>query len=144
MRTVSGIALMLIFVAAGCAENKTRIGEGAGLGGLLGAAAGGIIGHQSGHGLEGALIGGAAGAAGGAAVGSQMNKQPVSSPAEIETASQVTMQQIVAWSKQGLSSDEIISKIKHTNSVYYLTVEDVEYLRSNNVSQRVIEVMQTK
>ncbi len=67
-----------IFFASGCAENKTRIMEGAGIGTILGATAGAIIGHQSGHGVEGALIGGAAGATGGAIVGSQIEKSPES------------------------------------------------------------------
>jgi len=65
---------VLLLVGAGCAENKTRVAEGAGLGGILGATIGGIVGHQSGHGVEGALIGGAAGAGTGAVVGSQMDK----------------------------------------------------------------------
>src|SRR4051812_14395125 len=102
---------------SGCAQNQTRIGEGAGMGGLLGAAAGGIIGHQSGHGWQGAMIGGAAGAAGGALVGSQIRK-PETATATTTTSSSTTgvnsvkIQQIVDWTKQGMSSDEIIAKIK--------------------------------
>ena len=68
----------LAVLMSGCAENKTRIGEGAGIGALLGAATGAIIGHQSGHGVEGALIGAGAGAAGGAVVGSQIEKPETS------------------------------------------------------------------
>lgn len=68
------LTLSVVGLLSGCAENKTRIGEGAGIGALLGAGAGAIIGHQSGHGMEGALIGGAVGATGGAVAGSQMEK----------------------------------------------------------------------
>ncbi len=76
MRKTSYVLVLGVFllVAAGCAENKTRVAEGAGIGGVLGATLGGIIGYQSGHPVEGALIGGAAGAGGGAVVGAQIDK----------------------------------------------------------------------
>ena len=148
------LVLGIVYVGCGCAENKTRIGEGTGIGGLLGAAAGGIIGHQSGHGWEGALIGGAAGAAGGALVGSQIDKpqsqaapaagQPVNTTTTaVSQTTALTMQQIVDMAKKGSTSDQIIAQIQATHSTYVLTAEDVSYLQSNGVSQRVIESMQT-
>ena len=70
---VSMIAVLAVAVF-GCSTNRTKIGEGAAIGGVLGATAGGIVGHQSGHGVEGALIGGALGATGGAATGAQVEK----------------------------------------------------------------------
>lgn len=132
---------VLVFVVSGCASNKTRVGEGAGIGGVVGAAAGGIIGHQSGHGAEGALIGGAIGSAGGAAVGAQMKKS-AQEDAQVQPSGQLTMQQIVDLTRQGVSSDEIISKIKAAKPTYSLTADDIAYLRRENVSQRVIETMQ--
>ena len=54
---------------------------------------------------------------------------------------QLTMQQIVDWNKQGVSSDEIISRIKSANPKYALTVDDIDYLKRQGVSQRVIETM---
>jgi len=137
------ITIASMLVIAGCAENKTKIGEGAGIGGLLGATAGGIVGYQSGNPVAGALIGGAAGAAGGAIVGSQMEKKQAGqgTPAG-QPISQVTIQQIVDWTAQGLSGDEIISRIRTTHSSYALTNDDVRYLQSRGVSQRVIEAMQ--
>lgn len=55
---------------------------------------------------------------------------------------QLTMQQIVDWTKQGVSSDEIISRIKSANPKYSLTADDIGYLKRQGVSQRVIETMQ--
>lgn len=137
------VAAALAVVITGCAENQTKIGEGAGMGGLLGATVGGIVGHQSGNGVAGALIGGAAGAAGGAMVGSQITKNPPPGYADSTGAiSQVTMGQIVDWTKQGLTGDEIISRIRTTHSTYALTMDDIHYLRTQGVSQRVIEAMQ--
>ena len=83
MKTFLSLLCMSVIIATtGCAQNKTRIAEGTGIGAILGAAAGGIIGHQSGHGVGGALIGAAAGAATGAVVGPQVEKPE----AEVEAA----------------------------------------------------------
>ena len=56
---------------------------------------------------------------------------------------QLTMQQIVDWTKQGVSSDEIIYRIKSANPKYSLTADDLSYLKRQGVSQRVIETMQS-
>ncbi|MDD5236599.1 MAG: glycine zipper domain-containing protein, partial [Candidatus Omnitrophica bacterium] len=103
---------------AGCASNKTNVGEGAAIGGLLGATAGGIIGHQSGHGLEGAGIGAAAGVLTGAIVGSQMPKQGQGSASEGAVSStsspvnQLTIQNIIDMHKQNVNDAVIIDRIR--------------------------------
>ncbi|MDP3041724.1 MAG: glycine zipper domain-containing protein [Candidatus Omnitrophota bacterium] len=125
----------MVLVVCGCQTNKTRVAEGVGIGGTVGAIAGGIIGFQSGHPFQGAAIGGAIGAGTGAVVGAQIKKP-------VQSSAQFTMQQIVDLSKQGVSSDEIIAKIKAANSRYSLTADDLGYLRKQGVSQRVIETMQ--
>jgi hypothetical protein len=56
---------------------------------------------------------------------------------------QLTVKQIVDWTIQGVSSDEIISRIRAANPRYALTAEDIKYLNKQNVSQRVIETMQS-
>jgi uncharacterized protein YcfJ len=134
------VVAVFICAVSGCQTNQTKVAEGAGLGGLVGAVAGGIIGHQSGHGVEGAVIGGAVGATGGAIVGSQINK-PVEGT-QVQSGAQLSMQQVVDLTKQGISSDDIVSKIKATHSSYALTADDIAYLRKQGVSQRVIETMQ--
>jgi len=134
------VLLVFSFVVCGCASNKTKIGEGAGIGGTVGAIAGGIIGFQSGHPLQGAAIGGAVGAGTGALVGSQIKKP--TQDTQSQAPAQLTMQQIVDLTKQGVSSDEIISKIKAANPKYSLTTDDIDYLKKQGVSQRVIETMQ--
>ncbi|MDD5109237.1 MAG: DegV family protein [Candidatus Omnitrophica bacterium] len=135
------VILISIFVICGCQSNKTRVAEGAGIGGTVGAIAGGILGYQSGHPLQGAAIGGAVGAGTGAIVGAQINK-PTTNTQNPTASTQITMQQIVDWTKQGISSDEIIAKIKAVNPKYSLTVDDIDYLKKQGVSQRVIETMQ--
>jgi len=137
--------LILALAISGCETNKTRIAEGAGIGGAVGALAGGIIGHQSGSGVGGALIGGAVGAGAGALVGAQINKpnaQAAQSTQAVQATSPLTIQQVVDLTKQGATGDDIIAKIKATNSKYSLTPDDLNYLRKQGVSQRVIEAMQ--
>lgn len=133
--------LVFVLVICGCQTNKTRVGEGAGIGGTVGAIAGGIIGFQSGHPFQGAVIGGAIGGGTGAVVGAQIKKP--TSDASSPVPAQLTMQQIVDLTKQGVSSDEIITKIKAAKSKYSLTADDVDYLQKQGVSQRVIETMQS-
>lgn len=144
MKKYSQIYFVIIFVIAlvGCESNRTRVGEGAALGGLMGATVGGIVGHQSGHGVGGALAAGAVGAAAGGIVGAQMEKQPKASSKGYY--SQVSMQDIVGWTRQGLSSDEIITRINASTSEYYITPDDISYLRREGVSERVIEALQNK
>ena len=61
---------------------------------------------------------------------------------QAQASNQVTVQQIVDWTKQGVSSDEIISRIRTANPRYSLTADDIGYLKRQGVSQRVIETMQ--
>jgi len=142
MRKVLAVFLGVGLAVAvlGCETNKTRVGEGAGIGGGLGALAGGIIGHQSGRGVEGALIGGAVGAAGGALVGAQIDKP--GQAAQVAAGEQVTMQQVIDMTSRKTSDDFIIDKIRATNTKLLLTASDIDYLRENKVSQRVIEALQ--
>lgn len=131
--------------AIGCQNAKTRAAEGAVIGGVLGAAAGGIIGHQSHHGGEGAAIGAAAGAVTGAIIGSQIEKpaqptqaQPAANP------NQMSIQQIVELTKQGVNENVIIDKIHLTNSKFNLSSNDIAYLKQQGVTQKVIDAMQGK
>lgn len=149
------LCMCLVAVFAGCENNKTRVGEGAVIGGLLGGAAGGIIGHQSGHAGAGAGIGIAAGAVTGAIIGSQIdkpqNKEQAQSATETTQTQQIqpengqlSVEQIVEMTKQGAKDDEIIAKIHTTNSKFNLSAEGVNYLKQQGVSQKVIDVMQSK
>lgn len=132
----------VILVNASCETTKSKAVEGGVIGGALGAVAGGIIGHQSGHGVGGAVIGGATGAAAGAIIGSQIEKKPAQETAA--ASGQVSVQQIVDLSKQGVSEGIIIDKISATNSKFTLTEADIKYLEQEGVSQKVIDAMQGK
>jgi len=130
------LGIFILSLTMGCQSNKTRLAEGAGIGGLLGATAGGIIGHQSGRGLEGAGIGAAVGALGGGLVGAQIEKDPGSS------ARKITLGDVIELTKMGFSDSDIIQRIKDTNSTFDLSTNDIKYLLDEGVSQVVIDAMQ--
>lgn len=141
----SGVVLSVV----GCQNAQTRAGEGAVIGGILGAAAGGIIGHQSGHGGEGAAIGAAAGALTGALVGTSVPKNQQAGGTQAQGAqtanpNQMSIQQAVDLSKQGVHEDVVIDKIRLSNSRFALTATDIAYLKEQGVSQKVIDAMQVK
>jgi uncharacterized protein YcfJ len=144
----TGLVLLSITVlsaAAGCQSSSNRTGEGALLGGLIGAGAGTIIGNQNrdrdqGR-TQGAIIGGVVGALGGALAGSQIQKQP-QQQAQVNNPSQMAIQQIVDMSKQGVNEDVIVDRIRMSNSRFSLSPSDVEYLRGQGVTQKVISAMQ--
>ena len=140
------LCLSIMVLTLGCESNKSRVAEGAVIGGLLGGAAGGIIGHQSGHGGEGAGIGIAAGVLTGALIGSQIEKHKADpkyaavSPGANQN--QMSLQQIIDLSKQGVHEDVIIDKMRLSGSKYILSTQDMDYLKSQGVSQKVINAMQ--
>jgi uncharacterized protein YcfJ len=145
--------LFLICVAlavsnTGCASSPNRTAEGAVIGGAVGAGAGAIIGHQSGETGEGAALGGLVGALAGSLVGSQVQKQPAAvsqanPPGQVSAANpnQMSIQQIVDLSKQGVHEDVIVDKIRLTNSRFTLSADDLNYLKNQGVSQKVINSM---
>ena len=152
MRRSTAVLLSLVILAAstGCQSSPNRAGEGTLIGGLLGAGAGTIIGNQSrdrdkGR-TQGALIGGVVGALGGALAGSQMQKQPQQQqsgqPTQAVNPGQMSVQQIVDLSKQGVNAEVIVDRIRMSNSRFSLSQSDVEYLKGQGVSQKVISSMQ--
>ncbi|MCU0651527.1 MAG: glycine zipper domain-containing protein [Candidatus Omnitrophica bacterium] len=136
------ISVLILVSCLGCAENKTRVAEGAVAGGALGALAGGLL-----KGGTGAAVGAAIGATGGALVGAQIDKKPEQAEAaEVKTASdpnatQMSILQVIELSKQGTPDSVIIDKIKKSNSKFNLSLEDINYLKKQGMSDKVINVM---
>ncbi|MBM3249994.1 MAG: glycine zipper 2TM domain-containing protein [Candidatus Omnitrophica bacterium] len=136
------LCLCVPLAMCGCQDAKTRAAEGAIIGTVLGAGAGYVIGKQSGHGAEGAGIGAAVGALGGAAVGSQINK-PGTQQSQA-TTNQMTIQQIVDMTRQGVNEAVIIDRIRLSGSKFNLTSADIDYLKQQGVGEAVIQAMQVK
>ena len=75
-----------------------------------------------------------------------MQKPTQSGPAQTSqqalSPNQMSVQSIVEMSKQGVHEDVIIDRIRLTNSRFNLTQDDLNYLRQNKVSEKVIATMQ--
>ena len=160
------IASLALTPLAGCdslpGDKKT---QGAVIGGVGGAVAGGVIAKN--NRLLGALIGGALGAGGGYLIGAQLDKSdpkknsedavkadkrarenPATSDdakrartADINNDGYVTMDEVVAMSKAGLSDDEMITRLERTGQFYELTSDQERYLTDHGVSRRVVNAM---
>ena len=167
-RTLVSTVLMGSFALApltGCedlpGDEKT---QGAVIGGLGGAVAGAALGGDDNR-LLGALIGGALGAGGGYLIGSQLDKaddeddarsadrkareNPVTADqarradtADVNNDGYVTLDEVVALEKAGLSDEDIIRKLEKTDQFFELTNEQEDYLAARGVSQRVIDRME--
>jgi len=160
------IASLALAPLAGCdslpGDKKT---QGAVIGGVGGAVAGGALAKN--NRLLGALIGGALGAGGGYLIGSQLDKSdpdkhrdeavradkrarenPVTADearrartADINNDGYVTMDEVVAMSKAGLSDDEMITRLERTGQFFELTTDQERYLTDHGVSRRVVNAM---
>jgi len=149
-KTLAGLLVCSITaIACGCQSSPNRAPEGAVIGGVLGAGLGAIIGNQSkdrdqGR-TEGALIGGAVGALGGALAGSQVQKQAQpgqQQQAQANNPNQMSVAQVVDLTRQGVHEDVIADRVRMSGSRFNLSQGDIDYLRSQGVTQKVINAMQ--
>src|SRR5882672_12776047 len=160
------IASLALSPLAGCdslpGDKKT---QGAVIGGVGGAVAGGALAKN--NRLIGELIGGALGAGGGYLIGSSLDKSDPKKnrdeavradkrardnpatpddarrarTADINGDGYVTMDEVVAMAKTGLSDDEMITRLERTGQFFELTPEQESYLRDHGVSRRVVNAM---
>jgi len=143
--------------------------QGAVIGGAGGAAAGAAIGGKD-HRLGGAIIGGILGAGGGYLIGTKMEEKDKNDTSakkqEAEAAAQkakenpataddvkstntadlnndgfVTLDEVAALEKAGLSDKEQIRRLERTQQYFELTSAQQDYLRQQGVSDEVITAM---
>jgi osmotically inducible lipoprotein OsmB len=153
----------LLFVT-GCSELPgSREQQGAAIGGLSGAAVGAAVGGSE-HRLLGALLGGALGAGGGYLIGANTDKisgrdstsaraasqkaqrEPVTvaqarnaTSADVNNDGFVTMDEVVALHQAGLGDQELLERLRASGQVFELTAQQREHLRSQGISQRVLD-----
>jgi outer membrane lipoprotein SlyB len=138
-------------VLTGCQNpdgTQNNTAGGALIGGVIGAIAGSAIGgpHRGG---EGALIGAAAGAVGGGLIGNSMDQEQnarlrAQAPRTYEKVDQgqpLSVADVKALAKAGISEDVIINQIKNSHTVYHLSTADIIDLRDSGVSDGVINFM---
>jgi hypothetical protein len=118
-------------------------------GALAGGATGAIIGSATGHHGSDSLVGGAVGAVVGGLIGHGMDQEQearlrAQAPQTMQRVDQgqpLTVADVKSLTKAGISDDLIISQIRNSRTVYYLTTADIINLKNAGVSERVIDFM---
>jgi hypothetical protein len=149
------IAGAMLLLSCGCSTmNNTE--SGALAGGGIGAIFGTLVGAACRAPLAGAAIGAASGAAVGAAAGASEDRHEarVQQAVNAQAAAQQQAAQaaadrapkltdIVAMSRNGTSDAVIINQIQAAYpAIYQLNADDINYLKSNGVSDAVIVALQ--
>jgi hypothetical protein len=163
-----GILGTFLVGLTGCEQLPgNRKSQGAAIGGLGGAAVGAAVGGSN-HRLLGAILGGALGAGGGYVIGAKTehinNKDTQAAQTATQRAEQnpataqdalratsadvngdgfVTMDEIVAMKRAGLSDETILARMRATDQVYELTDDQKRYLANQGVSSYVVNSMET-
>jgi hypothetical protein len=155
-------AVSILFWTAGCESHaKTGAAAGGGGGAVAGGAAAGAAAGAPAAGA-GAIVGGAIGATAGAILGSAADRNdqqreaairassdnPVLASAVVEGADAdinedgfVTLDEVVALEKSGLSDDEIIARCRSTQHIFQLTDDQRRRLVESGVSPRVADAL---
>lgn len=158
------IVAAFLLATTGCEQLPgNRKQQGAVIGGAGGAVAGAVIGGER-HRWLGALIGGALGATGGYVIGAQTEKvksgdrdgalesnrraetKPVTAEeakaatsADINNDGFVTLDEVVAMEKAGLSDEQMISRLDATDQIFELTPEQRRFLLDRGVSRTIVD-----
>jgi uncharacterized protein YcfJ len=151
-RVLASCLLGAMIALLGCEtpEGRTdRTASGALAGGALGAGTGAIIGSATGHAGQGALIGGALGAVTGGIIGqsidqSQRDRLQEESPQTLQRVTQgqpLTLADVKALTKAGISDEVIISQIRNSRTAYRLSTAEIIELKEAGVSNKVIDYM---
>lgn len=138
-------SLLFLGISLALISCETKTGTGALAGAGVGALAGGLIGGNA----TGALIGAGVGALAGGLIGAALDEQDrkimqQNSPdtlQRIDKQQQLSLEDVKAMSRNGLSDAVIIGQIQNTHSVFSLTSDQIIDLKQSGVSQNVIEYM---
>ena len=144
---LSGAAVLL----TGCVNpdgSPNNTGTGALIGGAFGALTGAAIGGPR-HGGEGALIGAAAGTLTGALIGNsadqeqqaRLRAQAPQTYAKVDQGAPLSIADVKALAKAGISEDVIINQINNSRTVFHLSAADIIDLRDAGVTDKVINYM---
>jgi hypothetical protein len=147
MNTKRWLGGLLILGMGGCnSMNNTEAGALGG--GAIGAGTGALLGSLTGHAGAGAAIGAGVGAVTGGLIGNSQDKAEARhKEAVAEWSAQhppLALADVVQMTQQHISDDLIIHQMEVSRSYYNLRPEDITYLKSQGVSDRVVYTMQSR
>jgi len=151
LRALIGAIAASTVVWTGCVNpdgTQNNTGTGALIGGAFGALTGAAIGGRN-HGGPDALIGAAAGALAGGLIGNSADReqearlraQAPQTYARVDQGSPLSLADVKALAKAGISEDVIISQIKSSRTIFHLSAADIIDLRDSGVSDKVVNYM---
>lgn len=141
----------VVAILCGC-ECMNHTERGAATGGVLGTGVGLVAGGLTGHPLAGAAVGAGAGALTGGLIGNAADKREDRAEARAVAQAQAIaaqnppmgLQDVAHMAQQHISDAVIIQQIRTTNSVFNLAPNQIEWLKSQGVSDSVIMEMQSR
>ncbi len=136
---------------SGCVNpdgSQNNTGAGALIGGAFGALTGAAIGGSQ-HGGPDALIGAAAGALAGGLIGNSADReqearlkaQAPQTYVKVDQGQPLSIADVKAMAKAGISEDVIINQINNSRTVYHLSAADIIDLRDSGVTDKVVNYM---
>lgn len=136
-------------VPTGCSHmNNTEAGTLGG--GAIGTAAGMAIGAATGNPKTGAIVGGLAGAGIGGLAGKSADNEEARAIRQVELEAAANTQlptaplgmtDVISLTQSGVGDSVILNQIRTTGSSYQLSAGDIQYLKSNGVSDVVLNEM---
>jgi len=144
-------AATLAVVLTGCVNpdgTQNYTGSGALMGGGIGALSGAAIGGSR-HGGPDALIGAAVGALAGGLIGNSMDQeqqarlraQAPQTYARVDHAQPLSIADVKALARAGISEEVIINQISASRTVFRLSAEDIIDLRDSGVTDKIVNYM---
>ncbi|WP_439620785.1 glycine zipper domain-containing protein [Gemmata sp.] len=135
--------------STGCSTmNNTE--KGAVAGGAIGTGVGLLAGAATGNPRTGAAVGGLLGGGLGAVAGNEQDRKDERTREVIQAqavagsqAQRMGLTDVIHMAQQGHDDQVIINQIRSTGSSFQLTASDLDFLKNNSVSARVIAEMQS-
>jgi outer membrane lipoprotein SlyB len=140
-------ALVPLICLNGC-QSLSNTDKGALAGGGIGAGTGALIGSATHHTGAGALIGGAVGALAGGLTGAAIDDSEQKQDAKLAAATAppargpMLVQDVAQMARDHISDEVIVNQIRTSRTIFNLSVDDINYLKQNGVSDPVIAEMQ--
>ena len=139
--------LLPLMCLNGC-QSMSNTDKGVLAGGGIGAGTGAVIGSATHNTGAGALIGGAVGALAGGLTGAAIDDSERKQDAKLAAATAppahgpLRIEDVAQLARDHISDEVIVNQIRTSATVYRLTVDDINYLKQNGVSDLVIAEMQ--
>jgi outer membrane lipoprotein SlyB len=147
LHTLTFTLAMAAVVLTGCVSPNGDP-DNTGSGALIGAGTGALIGGANGGG-GGALIGAAVGAIAGGLIGHtidqdqqmRLREQAPQTYVRVDQGQPLSVADVKALAKAGISEDIIISQIRSSHTVFHLSAVDIIDLSDAGVSNKVVDFM---